>query len=201
MKKIASIVLFCLPFLLLGQVIELTVDTINIYCDKSGVGYGYYKRHWFGKKNTKIYHSTKFTHQDSIVLFPQNNKLVIQPHYFKVYSRRSKLRFEGEMFAALVTHFYRNGSKKQIEYWEDDYKEYHKNGIAYLFGKGNQRLCYKIYRKNGTLKKIVFYELTFSKQTPEVYYFKKIKNCYSRKGELKVRLKSNRSVAKPAYFF
>jgi hypothetical protein len=101
------------------------VDTINIYKNKTNIGYSGYWKEWFTpkrflyKSNFSYSYSlgSRFTHQDSIIMAPHH------PMYYKVYGKGNRVIMEGqtdrteEELSGEIKYFYRTGNLKRAENW------------------------------------------------------------------------------------
>lgn len=160
LKNITATFLFLfLSNLTFGQAEKETLDTIEIYKNKTGVGYKTYRRHWFPSSGTFSYTADRINKQDSIVIEDTT------AHYFKVYDKRGRLLFEGErkkqtegdgnsFLRGDIKYYYKSGQLKRIEHWDSEYhRDTCNTSLRISNGFPDPEGSWKYFRKDGTLKK------------------------------------------------
>lgn len=126
------------------------LDTVEIYKNKSSIGYKIYMCKWFGRSYS--YTTDQLNQQDSIVLINDSSK------YFKVHDECGKLWFEGAtnsygFMVGDIKWFGDDGHLDRIVSYSQNapYKCCSDSSCAMF--ETPQACRWKYYRKNGLLKK------------------------------------------------
>lgn len=169
------------------------VDTVNIYKNKTRIGYSGYWKEWFTpnrflyKSNYSYTYSlgSKFTHQDSIIMAP--------PHtmYYKVYDRLNRLIMEGQTagsgaeLTGDIKYFYKNGKLKREEKWgEGILRDSCEHELILMHDAPGPEGTWKYYRKDGSVLKTVEYNLLPREHNNKIScYWVALTTNYSRKGK------------------
>lgn len=154
MKQYFKLILTLIFTIILSNVIAQNnngkIDTIDIYKNKTGVGFKHYMKTWFwsyGLLNKSSIRIDKMNNQDSSVLSAKTGNTDF-PKHFRIFDSKNRIIFEGTTaedgeMVGFIKYYYKSGQLKRVE----------QLGTIELFDGINEIGDWKYYCKDGTLKK------------------------------------------------
>lgn len=152
-----------------------------IFKNEAGFSFRIYKRLWFSSTRGYSYWPNRMNHQDSLVIESK------EQFYFKVYNAKNELMFEGlndhlgRHFIGDVKFYARQGNLKRIEHWVSYFFQ-DSLGNYYVLSESEFAIRIVEFRKDGSEKKSIHYELLPIKGLTDIFEFHKIIERHKRNG-------------------